>query len=422
VEVRTEPGVEPDNRPSLVSGVPVKCFAKRFGERLSGISVSTVTTTAWTAARNLLCVRLDTLGDVLMTGPALRALRDARPDRRITLLTSVAGAGAGELMPEVDETMLYEAPWMKHGGDASPDEDLAMAARLRAASFDAAVVFTVYTQSALPAALLCHVAGIPLRLAHCRENPYRLLTDWVPEPEPEDGVRHEVRRQLDLVAAVGASSPDERLAVELPTAARERVAELLAALGVPPHRWVVLHPGASAASRAYPAEAWAGVCAELEREHGVRSVVTGARDEVEVAEAVVRQARAGVPMAGRLDLPELAALLEAAPLLIAGNTGPVHLAAAVGTPVVDVYALTNPQHTPWGVPSRVLYRDVPCRWCYRSVCPEGHHRCIRGVAPDEVVAAALSLLRGERPPPVILPPVPARTPRPRSPAPRGSGS
>jgi ADP-heptose:LPS heptosyltransferase len=77
---------------------------------------------------------------------------------------------------------------------------------------------------------------------------------------------------------------------------------------------------------------------------------------------------------------------------VAGNTGPVHVAAAVGTPVVDLYALTNPQHTPWMVPSRVLFNDVPCRWCYSSVCPERHHRCLRGVHPEQVVAAALDLL------------------------------
>jgi hypothetical protein len=96
-------------------------------------------------------------------------------------------------------------------------------------------------------------------------------------------------------------------------------------------------------------------------------------------------------LAGCLDLVELAALLEAAPLLVANNTGPVHVAAAVGTPVVDIYALTNPQHTPWGVPSRVLFHDVPCRFCYKSRCPLGHHACLRQVSPDAVVEAVRDL-------------------------------
>ena len=79
-------------------------------------------------------------------------------------------------------------------------------------------------------------------------------------------------------------------------------------------------------------------------------------------------------------------------MLVSNNSGPVHVAAAVGTPVVDLYALTNPQHTPWGVPHRVLFHDVPCRYCYKSVCPEGHHDCLRRVPPKAVVEAALSLL------------------------------
>lgn len=323
-----------------------------------------------------------------MTGPAMRALRESRPGRRVTLLSSPAGAAAAELMPEVDETVVYEAPWLK-GSD--PPQDAAIVEALRAHAFDAAVVFTVFDQSPLPAALLCHQAGVPLRLAHCREKPYALLTDWVPEPEPDHPTRHEVRRQLDLVATVGATTPDERLAIVVPAAARERVRPLLPKDG----RWAVVHPGGTAESRRYPIELWAKVCDALAHEHGLELVVTGDEAERELADALP-YARS---LAGELSLDELAALLAEAPLLLAGNTGPVHLAAAVGTPVVDLYALTNPQHTPWMVESRVLSHDVPCRWCYGSVCREGHHMCLRGVAPVEVVEAALELgARAQFPP------------------------
>jgi ADP-heptose:LPS heptosyltransferase len=344
----------------------------------------------WNDARRLLCVRLDTIGDVLMTGPAIRALREAVRGRTVALLTSPAGAATAELMPDVDEAIAYEAPWMKPAESraADPDADLAMVERLRAGRFDAAVVFTVYSQSPLPAALLCRLAGIPLALAHCRERAYGLLSDQVPETEPHELTRHEVRRQLDLVATVGARPADERMRLDVPGPARARAAELLAAAGVDATRpWVALHPGSTAPSRRYPVERWAAVTRELHDEHGVQVVTTGDAAEAELA------ARVGAPsLAGRLDLPGLAALLATAPLLLAGNTGPVHVAAAVGTPVVDVYALTNPQHTPWGVPSRVLSHDVPCRWCYGSVCREGHHLCLRGVEPRAVAAAALELL------------------------------
>lgn len=353
---------------------------------------------SWAEAREVLCVRLDSVGDVVMTGPAMRALREALPGRRITLLTSPSGARAGELLPFVDEVLSYEAPWMKAAGArSSPAPEERLIAQLRERWIDAAAIFTVYSQSPLPAALTCHLAGIPLRLAHCRENPYGLLTDWVAEPEPDELVRHEVRRQLDLVATVGARVEDERLSLAVPPAAHERVAAILAQLGLDGTRcWTVVHPGSTASSRRYPPESYVEVCAELSERHDVGILFTGDETERELVDSIRAQLGPDVPsLAGQLELPELAALLSAAPLLVAGNTGPVHLAAAVGTPVVDLYALTNPQHVPWGVPNRVLFKDVPCRWCYKSRCPEGHHRCLRGVMPAEVTSAAVELLEGK---------------------------
>jgi ADP-heptose:LPS heptosyltransferase len=327
-----------------------------------------------------------------MSGPAMRALR--RDGRRLTLLTSPPGAAVAELMPEVDDVIVYEAPWMKATPprDAAPDRALVDALADR--GFDAAAIFTTFSQSPLPAALTCWHAAIPLRLAHCRENPYQLLTDWVRESDSEQAARHEVRRQLDMVATVGAHIADERLAVAIPAGARKRVDVLLAEEGIERSRpWAVVHPGATAPSRRYPAELWSEACRGLAHDHGVQLVLSGDESEGELVEQV--RAGSGVPaasLAGRLDLTGLAALLDATPLLLAGNTGPVHVAAGLGTPVVDLYALTNPQHTPWQVPSRVLSHDVPCRWCFGSVCRERHHLCLRGVTPAQVVGAALELL------------------------------
>src|SRR5690606_11930094 len=143
---------------------------------------------------------------------------------------SPSGAEAARLLPWVDDILIYEAPWMKASAPrADPAPDLAMIRRIAGAGFDAAAIFTVYSQNPLPAALLCFLAGIPMRLAHCRENPYQLLTDWIAEREPEQFTRHEVRRQLDLVAAVGCRTADERMAVRIPEPARNRVIALLRA-------------------------------------------------------------------------------------------------------------------------------------------------------------------------------------------------
>ena len=363
-----------------------------------GAKLAPPVTTDWHGAENVLCVRLDSLGDVLMTTPAISALRASRAGRRITLLTSRAGAEAAALVPEIDEVLVFEAPWMKAtAADPDPRLELGLVRLLGGLGFDAAVIFTVFTQSALPAAHLCHLAGIPRRLAHCRENPYHLLTDWVPEADSPSSPRHEVRRQLDLVATIGARASDERLSLRVPETARRHVNELLGSLGLDGATpWAVLHPGASAPSRRYSPEGFAAAARVLTLE-GWQIVFTGEQGERGLVEGIRQQMRVpSISLVGELQLPELAALLEAAPLLISNNTGPVHVAAAVGTPVVDLYALTNPQHTPWQVPSRVLFHDVPCRNCFKSVCPEGHHNCLRLVPPEAIVAAAHELV-GNRP-------------------------
>ncbi|MBF2048073.1 MAG: lipopolysaccharide heptosyltransferase II [Elainella sp. C42_A2020_010] len=352
---------------------------------------------SWDTAEHILCIRLDTIGDVIMTAPALTALKAAQPRRRLTLMTSEAGATAVPLIPAVDAVIVYDAPWLKATEprvDSCPE--YAMIEQLRQAKFDAAVIFTVYSQNPLPAAFLCYLADIPLRLAHCRENPYQLLSDWIKDLEPEQ-LRHEVRRQLDLVAQIGAQTPaDPSFGGQLLSVSAEALQQMqvrLLELGIDLNQpWVVIHPGATAASRRYPPESFAQVAHHLVSQ-GIPVVFTGTSPEAELVESIQQQMQSPAhSLVGCLDLSQLAALLKLTPLLISNNTAPVHLASALGTPVVDLYALTNLQHTPWGVANRVLFHDVPCRLCYKSVCPEGHHHCLRLVAPETVVQAALELL------------------------------
>jgi lipopolysaccharide heptosyltransferase II len=350
---------------------------------------------SWGKLSKILCIRLDSLGDVLMTTPALRALKETNPASTITLLTSPVGGAAAPYIPEVNDAIVYEAPWMK----ATPrrtdsHHEYTMAAQLQKVGFDAAVIFTVYSQSPFPAALLCYLAEIPLRLAHSFENPYQLLTDWVPDKERFDNHRHEVRRQLDLVASVGAVTQDERLSFQFTSRDQYNLERKLKGIGLDiGSRWVVIHPGASAPSRRYPPGQFAAAAEILSRETGLPVIFTGQRPEQPLVESIRREMKAdSCSLAGKLSLGELGALLSETSLLISNNSGPVHLAAALGTPVVDLYALTNPQHTPWEVPNRVLNYDVPCKYCYKSVCPEGHHDCLVKVSPEQVVQAAQELL------------------------------
>lgn len=356
---------------------------------------------AWEHVRRVLAIRLDNLGDVLMTTPALQALKASLPGVHITLLASPSGAALAPHVPAVDEVIAWTAPWAK-----APEQDahepallghaeLALVAELAGGRFDAAVIFTVCTQSALPAALLCRLAGIPLRLAHCRENPYGLLTDWVRDTEvPRPGMRHEVQRQLDLVAHVGLHTPDDRLTLRYGAEhAKQLWRKFSAAGGALDRPHIVVHPGATAASRRWAPERFGTAADALVQATGCQVVWCGSEAEL----PLIERARAGMEcpglsLAGQLSLGELAALIGSAQLTLCNNSAASHIAAALDRPAVVLYALTNPQHTPWRNPARVLSHEVPCRDCLKSTCPQGDHPCLNGVTPQAVVEAGLGLL------------------------------
>ena len=371
----------PLNSPSPAKGAP------------PAVTLQTAIPEAWQGVRRVLLIRLDNLGDVLVTTPAIHAVRQSLPRAHLTLLASPVGAQAGRLNPDLDDVIVYEAawmdPWHKLPQDSGREE--AMIRRLREGRFDGAIIFGSFRQSALPAAYLCYLADIPLRVAASIDGPGSLLTSRHKHPER---MMHEVERGLDLVGAIGLTTDERDLVLRVPDAARARLAERLAASGVASRPLIVVHPGCSMPARTYPWEMFAQVADGLGERLGATVVLTGAGSERELV-TQIRGAmrRDALALAGELPFEEFCALIEAADLTVTNNTGPMHIAAAVKTPVVALFALTNPpeQWGPWRVPHRQLYHDVPCRICYSRVCPYGHE-CLRLVTPDMVVEAAGKLL------------------------------
>jgi len=317
----------------------------------------------WEACQHILCLRPDHMGDVLMTTPAFRALKESLPGRRLTLLTSSAGAGIARFIPEVDNIITFDVPWVSAESGQNREAVNKLVDTLRKRRFGGAIIFNVQSQNPLPTAMVCYLAGINRVLGYCRENPYRLLSDWVPDPEVLHATRHEVVRQLELVESIGCTTHNQRLSLSVPPQAVLQALELLSAAGVQPHQpWLILHPGVSEEKRRYPAEQYVKAARRLIREQGYQVVLTGSQSERSYTDAMCRSLGKGAyNLAGQLSLDVLAGLIAQAPVLIANNTGPVHIASAVGTPVVVLYAMTNPQHTTWMVPNRVLYFDVPAR-------------------------------------------------------------
>lgn len=315
----------------------------------------------WNKFKNLLCIRPDNIGDVLMTTPGIRALKHSVKGRKITLLASRSGGGICRYIPEIDDVIEFDFPWYKHTGHAAAASLFEVIKEIKSRQFDAAVIFTVYSQQPQTAAMLCYMAGIPRVAGYCRENPYALISDWVPDPEPLYQIKHEVTRQLDLVKELGARVRDESLSLQLPAGAEEALNHRLYRLGVELKKpWLVLHPGASEDKRQYPAHLFVRAAEKIIHELRYQILLTGSEAEKPLVETIARQlGNNAFSLAGKCDIAGLIALIKQAPLLISNNTGPVHIAAAMKTPVIVLYALTNPQHTPWMVKHRVLPFGIP---------------------------------------------------------------
>jgi ADP-heptose:LPS heptosyltransferase len=352
----------------------------------------------WQQARKILLVRLDNLGDVLLATPAFRAVKRALPGVSLTLLTSPVGAQVGMLNPDMDQVISYQAPWVDPWQSLPQDSarEQYMIELLRGEHFDGAIIFTSFHQSALPAAYLCYLADIPLRLAASIDGPGSLLTTRHKHPEH---MMHEVERGLDLVSALGIMTDEQELVLCVPNAAQQEAQAFLAMRELATrHPLIVVHPGCSMPARTYPWEQYAEVITLLVEQLDAWVLITGATDEQGLVEQVqgqvsMPQRASTLTLAGELSFRAFCGIIQRADLVITNNTGPAHLAAALRTPVIDLFALTNPpeQWGPWHVLHRQLSHEVPCRLCYHRICPY-EHDCLRLITPARVVEAASELL------------------------------
>lgn len=331
---------------------------------------------------HVLIARSDNDGDVLLAGPAVRAA--AAHAERVTMLVGPRGAAAAMLLPGVDEVIVERLPWIDP--EPGPVDARRMAALVDAVADrapDAGVILTSFHQSPLPLALLLRMAGVPRLAATSEDYPGALLDV---RHRIEDDV-HEVERSLSLMAAAGMPLPAEdhdRLEV---------VADPAAAPADLPDDYAVVHPGASVPARAWDPSLHRALVGALAA-RGWPVVVTGGPGERALTAAVSGGPRPGVvDLGGATSLAGLAEVLRRARLVVVGNTGPAHLAAAVGCPVVWLHAPTVPavRWHPWRVPFTRLGLPVECAGCRARVCPVAGHPCIDDVPVEHVVTAVEDL-------------------------------
>jgi heptosyltransferase-2 len=337
----------------------------------------------------ILVVQTAFLGDIVLTTPLLRELHRAHPGASTTVLTTPLGRALLSGHPDVDTIVVHD----KRGADRGVAGTLRAVRALRASRFDLAVA----GQRSARTGLLVRGSGAARRIGFSKAAGAWAYTDRVPWAADQ----HAVRRYLALAGPAGgkpdAADPTPSLPVRVE--ARAKVDSLLAGQGVAPSEPIVaVAPGSIWGTKRWTPSGFAEVAREAPR-LGVRPVLTGSPDEEALCREVARLAGGDVPvLAGTTGLPELVALLARAKALVSGDSGPGHVASAVGTPVVAIFGPTVPAfgYTPWGERNVIVERPaLPCRPCDAhgpQVCPLGHHHCMTEIGAPEVVAALARVL------------------------------
>jgi lipopolysaccharide heptosyltransferase II len=357
----------------------------------------------------ILLVRLRQIGDVVFTTPAIHAVRQRFPDAYLSYLVEPAAAPIVINNPHLNEIIV--AP--RGRGARGVFADLALGRRLRAARFDLAVDF----HGGPRASLLTWLSGAPERLGYNVAGRSWMYTRRIARPR-ELRARHSVENQWDLLAPLGIGPPERTLfpvEMRVGAAVAATVGDRLAGAGVAADdRLVVFHVSAGNPFRRWPAAHFAELAVLLAADDPRRRVlVTSGPSERDAAARVIAdaQARLGegrarqVLSCGEFSLPELRALLDRAVLYIGGDSGPLHVAATTGVPIVGLYGPTLPiRSAPWRgstwITESVDAGELPCRPCNQRVCEPGDFRCLTSITPAQVFNAAeraLSIAHSPRP-------------------------
>lgn len=347
----------------------------------------------------ILVIRLDHIGDVVMATPLFRALRGRYPSAHITALVGSWSRDIVAQNPHIDQILVFDAPWwsnIRAGRRSGLVRFLtaycAFRRRLRAEHFDLVLEPRGDFRHIL---LFAFASGAPHRIGYGRTGGAYLLTREVPFcPE-----RANVVKNLALLEPLGITEPSATTEIFCAPADVAAVERRLVDHGVPADKpLVVVHPGARTAVKKWPAEKFAAVCDHLARQRGFAVAVVGGPEERELAQAVASALKTPAPvLAGELSLLELVALCQRARLFLCNDSGPMHLAAAAGVPILAVFGATNPAVYGYrGSRWDWVYHQLPCSPChFEDACPYSDtpvSKCMWELAPATVIEGVEKLL------------------------------
>ncbi|MBN2564881.1 MAG: lipopolysaccharide heptosyltransferase II [Candidatus Eisenbacteria bacterium] len=335
------------------------------------------------SVESILVIRLYFIGDVLLSTPVLEALGRSFPNASLTVAIK---RRAGDVLlgnPFVDETIVYDAVGNYH----NPGWIWRLARSMRQRKFSLSVDLTGDYRSSW----MVLASDPAFRVGFNRVGMGFLLDRRMPYRAPG----HVVDHLLSVVEPIGATADDPSPRLYLSDEERRDAEELLSAVGLASGRALAaLAPGANWLLRRWPPERFGALARWLVDRHGLATVIVGSRDDVGLAETVVRASGgAATSLAGRTSLRVAAAVAARASVFVGNDSGPLHMAAAVGTPVVGLFGPNTPlRFAPRGAPSRVVYSSFPCSPCGQRGCSRTGETCMQAISLDEVKSKLDSLL------------------------------
>ncbi len=337
--------------------------------------------------KRILIVRTDRVGDVILSTPVIKALRSAYPNAYLAMVVRPYTRIIVDGNPNLDEVILYDKDSKEKNWFAA----FKFSRELAKKKFDLAVVLNPSNRSNL----IPFLAGIPRRIGYDRKYGF-LLTDRIKDTK-HAGKKHEIEYNLDIVRALGVEAADNSSFVPVSPESEKWAEDVLKKENILPFdKLAVINPGASEKSKMWFPERYAGVANKL-AEKGVKIIILGGPGDKEIAGQVINNLRcAYINMVGNNNISQAASLLKRCALFISSDTGPMHLASCVGTPVIAILGRSQPGLSPlrWGPRSKksvVIHKELGCEACLAHNCKKGF-LCLQAITENDVLAAAEKIL------------------------------
>ena len=333
--------------------------------------------------KRILITRTDRIGDVILSTPTIKAVRDFYPNAYIAVMVRPYTKDIVEGNPNVDELIVYD----KYGAHRSFWNSIKFANSLKRKEFDLAIILHPTNR----VNLITFAAGIPQRVGYNRKCGF-LLTKKI-KHEKQLGRKHELEYSLDVIRNLGIQPKDKSLFMPIKQESERYIDEIFKGNNLTvQEKTVVLHPGASCPSKRWPAERFAELANRLIEKHNFKIVVVSSKSDLKIANSVIKDIRYPViNLSGKTTISQLASLLKRCKLFISNDSGPVHISSAVGTPVISIFGrnqagLSPIRWGPIGKNDKILHKEVGCLECLAHNCKKGF-LCLKAISVDEVIEA-----------------------------------